>query len=436
MLSESPRAYVLSEIGTGKTLSAIFAAEYLRQMGEVKRACVIAPLSTLTLVWEHELFLACPRAITHLLYGTKAKRRELLRQDADWYVINHHGLPLILDDLIKRKFDLVIIDELAVFRKQRTQLWKAANALIQSGVKYVWGMTGAPRPKAPTDAWAQIRLLTPEKTSRTFTRFRDSTMQQITQFKWVERMGANDIVFGQMQPSVRFALDDVHELPELIYRDVSIPLEPEAQRAYKMMCDKLFMMSKAGEITAANEGVLQSKLLQVACGFIYTDTHQVYNLPNKPRLDMLADICAAATKKVIIFSPFVHSLAMIATYLRGCGEIVDTVHGGTPKGKRDEIFQAFQSSPIPHVLVAHPQCMAHGLTLTSANTIVWFTATNNPETYQQANGRIRRPGQTSKTQIIHLTGTPIERLAYSRLKSRTRMQGLLLELFREQELDY
>lgn len=437
VLSENHRAYVLSEIGTGKTLAAIFAAEFLRSLGLVKRVLVAAPLSTLSLVWESELFKATPRAIVHVLHGTKQKRLELLRQDADWYIINHHGLPLIQDALISRRFDLVILDELAVFRKARTTLWKAAHKLIETtpAPAYVWGMTGAPRPKAPTDAWAQIRLLTPNNTTKNFTRFRDATMQQITSFKWVERQGANDLVFSQMQPSVRFALDDVHELPPLILRDLPVKLEPAAAQAYKTMVDKLFMMSTKGEITAANEGVLQSKLLQVACGFIYTDNHQVYTLPNKPRLDALQEICEASQRKVIVFIPFVHALGVVADVLRKAGEIVEVVHGGTPKGQRDKIFTAFQSSPIPHVLVAHPQCMAHGLTLTAANTIVWFTATNNPETYQQANGRIRRPGQTEKTQIIHLTGTPIERLAYARLKSRGRMQGMLLELFKEQELE-
>lgn len=438
LLSENHRAYVLSEIGTGKTLAAIFAAEFLRTLGLVKRVLVAAPLSTLSLVWENELFKAAPRSIVHVLHGTKAKRIELLRQDADWYIINHHGLPLILDQLIARKFDLIILDELAVFRNKSSGLWKAADKLLTTTAPapaYAWGMTGAPRPKAPTDAWAQIRLLTPNNTTRTFTRFRDATMQQVTSFKWAERMGANEIVFSQMQPSVRFALDDVHELPPLILRDVSVPLEKPAQTAYKMMVDKLWMMSSKGEITAANEGVLQSKLLQVACGFIYTDAHKVYNLPNKPRLDALLDICQASEKKVIVFVPFVHALGVVADTLRKAGEIVEIVHGGTPKGQRDKIFTAFQSTLFPHVLVAHPQCMAHGLTLTAATTIVWFTATNNSETYQQANGRIRRPGQTSKTQIIHLTGTPIERLAYGRLKSRGKMQGLLLEMFKEQELD-
>jgi SNF2 family DNA or RNA helicase len=438
LLTESARAYVLSELGTGKTLASIFAAEYLRQHGEVKRILVCAPLSTLTPVWEKELFLARPQAQTRVLHHHKREQRlKWLGEDAEWYIVNHHGLPLLQKELIARKFDLFIIDELATFRTKSTELWKAANALIQSGIPYVWGMTGSPRPKAPTDTWAQMQLLTPHRTTSTLTRFREQTMIQMSQFKWVERVGANEVVYTSMQPSVRYALDDVQELPPVVTMDHKVPMEPEAQRAYKLMFDKLRLMSAKGEITAANEGVLQNKLLQVACGFMYTDNKQVYTLPNRPRMEALRDFCAASKNKVIVFVPYIHALQSIKDYLVKQGESVELVYGGTPKGARDKIFHEFQNNPLgARVLVAHPQCMAHGLTLTAASTIVWYTATNNPEHYEQANGRIRRPGQKSKQLIVHLTGTPVERVAYQRLKTRGRMQGLLLELFRNQELEF
>jgi len=436
LLTESQRCYVLSELGTGKTLASVFSAEYLRQTGEVKRVLITAPLSVLTPVWEKEIFLANPQARIRVLHADKRVRRlQLLAEDADYYVVNHHGLPLLKDELIAKKFDLFIIDELATFRTPKTDLWRAAKAIVDSGIKYVWGMTGSPRPKAPTDAWGQARLLTPERTSRTFTRFRDLTMVQVSQFKWAERAGANDIVFDAMQPSVRYTLSDVTELPPTVTIDHVVASEPQAKQAYKLMFDKLRMMSEKGAITAANEGVLQSKLLQVACGFMYTDDKSVYTLPNKPRMEALRDFCRASAAKVIVFVPFVHALQSIADYLRKEGETVEMVYGGTSKTTRDRVFADFQNGVSPRVLVAHPQCMAHGLTLTAASTIIWYTATNNPEHYEQANGRIRRPGQKEKQLIVHLTGTPVERVAYGRLKSRGRMQGMLLELFHQQELE-
>src|SRR5262245_17069490 len=180
LLTESKRAYVLNEFGTGKTRSVIWAADYLK----VSPVLVTAPLSVLTPVWEAELFRVSPRFRVKILHGTKAQRIERLWEPADWYIINHDGLDLILDELIRRRFEIFVVDELAVLRNRQTDRWKAANRLVESGIKYVWGLTGSPTPKAPTDAWAQIKLLTPGQTTRTFGRFRDMTMRQITQFKW------------------------------------------------------------------------------------------------------------------------------------------------------------------------------------------------------------------------------------------------------------
>jgi len=102
MLTESIRAYVLSSFGCGKTRAAIWAADYLIQQGDARRVLIVAPLSTLNPVWEAELFRVLPQARVKVLHGSKAKRLELLGQPAEWYVINHHGLPLLYNELAAR----------------------------------------------------------------------------------------------------------------------------------------------------------------------------------------------------------------------------------------------------------------------------------------------------------------------------------------------
>jgi SNF2 family DNA or RNA helicase len=438
LLTESPRAYVLNEFGTGKTRSVIWAADYLRQAAKVGRVLITAPLSTLTPVWEAELFRLLPLARVQVLYGDKRQRLERLAKDADYYIVNHHGLSLLRDALIKRGFDIFVIDELAIFRNKSTDLWKAANAIIRTsaGMQYVWGLTGSPTPKAATDAWAQTMLLTPDRTTVSLTRFKDMTMRQITGFKWVNRPQAQEIVQETMQPSVRFALSDVTELPATSYQTYRIELEAPTRAAYKMLFDKMAVITKNGEsVTAVNEGVLQSKLLQVSLGYIYTDKRGTVALPNANRLEQLRELVEQTSRKVIVFVPFLHALEGVAAFLQKHTSIA-VVHGQTPIGARNKIFRSFQEEYKPHTIVAHPACMSHGLTLTAANMIVWFGPVNNYETYEQANARIIRPGQTSKTIVAHLVGSPVERLAYKRLQERGTFQGMLLELFRQQELEF
>lgn len=441
LLSESPRAYVLSTMGTGKTRAAAWAAHYLQTTGPTSGLpwLIAAPLSTLSCVWEQELFKLFPQARVAVLHAaSREKRLKLLAQDADFYIVNHHGLDLLKDALADRHLGGVIIDELAVFRNKSTGLWKAANAVV-SASPYAWGLTGSPTPQAPTDAWAQVRLLTPNRVARTMTLFRDQTMRQITTFKWIPRDDANETVRAAMQPSVRYVLEDVAELPETVYLDREVKLDQPVKDAYRILHKKLCMMTNHGHsVTAVNEGVLQIKLLQVALGWIYTDKGTVYQLPGTARLDALNEVIdeVDAERKIIVFVPFIHALEGVAAELIRHGETVGVVHGSTSRISRDKIFREFQHGNTPRVLVAHPQCMAHGLTLTAANTVVWFGPAPSLEIYEQANARIVRPSQTSKTLIVHLHGSPVETASYARLKARSKMQGMLLELFKNQEVEF
>jgi SNF2 family DNA or RNA helicase len=191
-----------------------------------------------------------------------------------------------------------------------------------------------------------------------------------------------------------------------------------------------------GEVTAANEGVLFSKLLQIGSGFVYTKDKGIVDLDPKPRLDELMAVIDQSVGKVIVFVDFIHAVKHVRDVLRANRYAPALVTGETNKGERDRIFGAFQNEEKPRILVAHPKCMAHGLTLTAASTIVWYTPTTSLETYEQACARITRPGQTQKSLIVHLTGTAIEAKLYKRLQKRAKLQGSLLEMFEEGDKEW
>ena len=156
-------------------------------------------------------------------------------------------------------------------------------------------------------------------------------------------------------------------------------------------------------------------------------------MPAQGRLDALAEVLDETDRKVLVLVPFLHALTGVASHLRSKGHDIAVVHGGTSRAIRDKVFTDFQMKPSPRIIVAHPQCLAHGLTLTEANVIVWYSPTVSLEVYEQANARINRPGQLHKTLIVHMIGTPVEQATYTRLRSRQRMQNCLLDLFHKQE---
>ena len=429
LMTMNDRAFVLSEIGTGKTRAALYALDYMLQTGEIKAACILAPLSTLVRVWELEIFRYFNHLKVVVLHGSREKRIQKLSEGADIFIINYDGVETILPHLVAAKqIEAVVIDELSYYRNSRTTRWKSAQKFID-GKKYVWGLTGSPTPNEPTDAYGQVKLLLPNRVPKYFKAFQDLTMRKITQFRWLPKDNALDTVYDVMQPAVRFMRKDVMELPETIYQTREVDLSGEQSKVYKALADKAYHAFAQGEVTALNEGVLLSKLLQVASGWVYTTARGTVALDNAARLDALREVLLECGGKAIVFVEFIHAANALHTALAQDGIACELVTGAVSLTKRNDIFARFQDTPLPRVLIAHPKCMSHGLTLTAANTVVWFTPTTSLETYEQANGRITRPGQKRKTLIIHICASPVERKLYTRLQAKAKVQGSLLEMF-------
>lgn len=424
------RVYNLSEIGSGKTLASLWAFDYLKKAGLAERAIIAAPLSTLERTWGDEIFTHFMHLSFEVVYGDKRKRKQLLNTPADVYIINHDGVKILIDDLIARNdISVVIIDELSqVARNANTDRWKVLRQLVGKR-EYVWGLTGTPIPNDPTDAWAQCRLITPETVPPYFGRFRDMTMQQVSTYKWQARPEALDIVYQAMQPAVRAKRNECFGLPPVIFTTRKAALSPEQASAFKAMRDNLYAQHKNKEILAVNEGVKLMKLVQICAGAAYSEDGSVVSLSVDPRLAVVKELIEEADAKVIVFVPFRAALENVVGWLRQY-YTAEAVYGGVAKGARDRIFGDFQKSPDPKVLVAQPSAMSHGLTLTAASVIIWFAPITSAETYEQANGRITRPGQKNKQLVVNIVGTRLEEQMYDRLKQKTDTQGLLLDMFK------
>jgi SNF2 family DNA or RNA helicase len=430
MLTMEPRAYVLNGMGTGKTKAALWSWDFLYSQGKAKRLLVVAPLSTLNFVWAKEVFNTIPHRSVAVLHGTRAKRLKRLAEGAEILVINHDGIGTIMDDLLAADIDTLVLDELATYRNGQSQRTKAMRKFAKA-MRWVWGMTGSPTPNEPTDVWGQATIVTPANVPQYFNRFRDDLMHKVTQFKFVPKPDAIDKAYAAMQPSVRFTLDDVVELPDLIERQIDVEMGEKQGKVYSEMEKHCHAAIAAQEITAVNAGATLQKLLQISTGWVYTRDRTVVPLDNDKRLEALDDILASTDRKAIVFVPFLHAIDGIVERLTKAKVDFAVVHGDVPQNARGAIFNAFQQTSKYKVLVAHPQCMAHGVTLTAADTICWFAPTTSLEIFEQANARIRRIGQKHKQQILMLQSTKVERKIYARLRAKQKTQNALLDLFAE-----
>lgn len=440
-LTLRPRAYVLNQMGTGKTMGCLWAYDYLRSIGAVHKLLVVCPLSTMERTWADEIFKNFPHLEYRVLYGDRKKRLRLLEQEADVYIVNHDGLEIIAGALADRAdIDIVIPDEIAqAGRNASTDRWKLLNNVInkqQGGKRWCWGVTGTPTPNAPTDAWAQCRLVTPNSVPPYFNRFKDLVMKQVNNFLWVARPNAMETVHSVMQPSIRFTMSECTDLPECVFQTRHVALTAEQAKAYKEMLTKLKFDAANGEVLAVNEAVKASKLVQIACGAAYDVDGNTVELDSSPRLKVVKEIVEEAEGKVIVFVPFVSAVGHVAKYLEKEGFTVECIYGEVSKGERDRIFAAFQKTDDPRVLVAQPAAMSHGLTLTAANTIIWYAPIFSNDIYDQACARISRPGQKRTQLIVNIEGCSMEQKTYERLRNKQKMQGILLSMVEDDRIEF
>ena len=447
MLVMYRRGYVLNDMGTGKTYSALAGADFLMQEREVRSALIVAPVSTLVETWRNEILRWFPHRSCAILHASAAARRkELLAMPNDFYIVNHHGVEVLHEELAARPdIDLIILDELSIYRngragrdadgKIRHRLYYYAKQLVK-GRKYVWGMTGAVCPNAPTDAWAQAQLITPNRITPWWTEFRDKTMIRIDQHLWVDKDNAMDTVYNTLQPSVRFKLEDCQDLPPVVLETRDVPMSKHQQKAYSdimlSLNRNIVISNSSGKpeyVDSVNEAVQINKLLQIACGWIYGDKHQNIDLAPAGRLNELLAVINEAPAKVIVFAPFKNAIEEMAKFLQKKKVDCAMIHSGVSRPARDKIFSAFQHTPKYRVIVAQPGTMSHGLTLTAASIIVWYAPIHSLDTYIQANRRITRPGQQHGQVIIHLKGSPVEARIYSKLQKQERKLNILLDLF-------
>jgi SNF2 family DNA or RNA helicase len=177
-----------------------------------------------------------------------------------------------------------------------------------------------------------------------------------------------------------------------------------------------------------------NKLLQVSQGAVYTDNKDVVEFDVTNRLNELIDIIEGTLHKVIVFVTYKHAGDLIENALLKHGITVGRIHGSVTGTARAEIIKNFQTEDDPRVILAQPMAAGHGITLTRADTIVWWGPVPSTELYLQGNARAHRAGQTNHVTVVRLIGSPVEKRMYAMLDGKVDLHQSLVDLYK-QELD-
>ncbi len=425
------KSFCFNEQGTGKTASVIWAVDYLMQQNKINRVLVICPLSIMKSAWQEDLFKFAMHRTCSVAHGTSTQRKKIIEAGSEFVIINFDGVAVVKEEIMKGGFDMIVVDEANAYKNAQTNRWKTLRD-ITANTPWLWMLTGTPAAQSPVDAFGLAKLVNPENAPKYFGQFRDKVMQKVSQFIWRPKPDADKIVHEVLQPAIRFEKDQCLDLPPLTYVEREAPLTKQQAAYYKLLKDRMTMQADGEQVTSVNAATNLNKLLQISGGAVYSDDKEVIQFDVSSRLKVIKEAIDEASNKVLVFVPFTHTIELLEEFLTKNKIPCKVISGKVTVNRRSEIIKDFQETDKVQVLVIQPQAASHGLTLTAANTVIWYSPVTSVETYLQANARIDRPGQHNPMTVVHIRGSEVETRLYNMLRSKVDHHHKIIDLYKQE----
>lgn len=404
-----------------KTLTAIAIAGAGYQMGKVKRVLIVAPTSVVA-VWPREFqdYAAFPYTIRTLL-GDKQKRlkelNDLIRfpyQHLKVAVINYESAwrEDVFEALEDYDADLIIADESQRIKAPDAKQSKALHYLGDKA-RYKLILSGTPVQNEAVDIWSQYRFLDPTVFGLNFYTFRGRycemggfNRKQIVRYRDLDRL-----IKKEHSVAYRVTKEEALDLPEQTFENRYITLTKKERDLYdRLRRDSYAELESGGKITATTVLTKMLRLQQFTGGFLVEDDAAAPKLVSRGKLDALQDILQDyvldGKKKLVIFARFlaeIHEIEKLCEKtLKPAKKAAVAIYGEIKKEERGAIVQRFQTDPDTMVFIGQIDTAGTGITLTAADTCVYYSVNFNFATYDQSKSRIHRIGQKNKCLYVHL----------------------------------
>lgn len=441
---------LLFEMGCGKTLTAIAIAGAGYQMGKIDRLLIVAPTSVVA-VWPKEL-----REYAKFKYTCKTllgEKQQRIKQIDDLLkfpfkalkiaVINYESTwrPEILEKLKEFDADMVIADE-----SQRIKTYDAAQskAMHELGdqARYKLILSGTPVQTAAIDIWSQYRFLDKSVFGENFFKFRGryAIMGGYGNKKIVGYRDLEGLIKKEHSIAFRVTKDEALDLPEQTFETRRIQFSPKEKSLYeRLKKDSYAELDNGGHITATTVLTKLLRLQQLTGGFLVQDEAQKPQLVSRAKLDALTDIIVdyviGSGKKLVVFARFI---AEVKAIIDLAAKVLPkdlkqvAIYGDVKKEDRGDIVKQFQEDPSTVLFVGQIDTSGTGITLTAADTCVYYSKNFNYATYSQSLSRIHRIGQRNCCTYIDLEieGT-IDELISSALSRKEDMAKTVVDNWRD-----
>lgn len=430
-----------SDAGTAKTRVEleVFAARR-RKKGKAKGGCalVVCPRTLMKTAWGNDVEKYTPDISFSVCYTDK--RDKHFAVDADIYIVNTDGVNWLLKQkpAFFAKFDTLIIDEITKF-KHHTSARSRALKKISKYFKHRSGMSGTPNTRSITDVWHPMLVLDDgRRLGTSFFAFRSAVCNPVQvgprseMVRWEDKDGAEEAVFSQLADVViRHDFDTVMKhVPPQDIDPMEWDLSKTQMKAYQEMeaTQMMILEKQKAVVSAINAATVRGKLLQVASGAVYATPDQ-YHIIDTGRYELVLDLCESR-KHPLVFFLWKHQKNQMVEEATKRGMRFAVFDGEASDKQREEYERNYQNGWYD-VMFAHPETVAHGLTLTKGTSIIWASPTDNLEWWAQGNRRQRRGEQTERTEVVVILakGTIEEKIYHTNLKTKNARMDNLLSLF-------
>lgn len=431
---------IFADPGLGKTFMTLLVLQRLRELKEVKRALVIAPLATCINTWPYEIQDLGFNFQHDLLHGAGKCKLFDTRQEID--IVNPEGLKWLVETG-RRPWDIVICDESTLFKNFTAVRSRALRKLLKKIPRRMI-LTGTPTPNSYADLFGQIYILDDgDRLGKTLTMFRERFCRNefvtanVSRWEFREER-ENDLLELLSDMVIRFDEKDHLNLPPLTFNKIWVELPPKIRRQYDILEREFFVALEEDKVLGAtNAGAKYQMLKQLVNGGLYEHTQQgsrkkkdrVTHHIHTTKSDRLAQLHDELNHKPLLVAYQVdHDYERIEESL---GRL-PAIRSGVSRKRQSEYIQTWNQSKLP-MLVVQPQSLSHGVNLQfGGSDVCWFGPTDQPEIYYQFNKRIHRSGQT-KPVFIHLilARNTIDEAIISRIEAKGSRQEWLLGALKE-----
>ncbi|MGD9643998.1 MAG: DEAD/DEAH box helicase, partial [Elusimicrobiales bacterium] len=379
-LAEAKRALLADPPGVGKSAQAIRAA---CEVGA--RRVLVVTRKSLIHNWERQLDLWLPP-------GSRV----------EFEVTNYEQVVRRLDELAKRKFDVLIVDESAAVKNRKAKRSQAVAKLARK-VPYVWLLTGTPVLNRPDELWMQLHILYPDR-YRSYWRFveRYCTLEHNPWSGGWKVVGLNPVMAKALSEELSTVLlrrpRSVINLPDITREVVYVRLSGQQERIYREMeRDFVASVSETEEVYAPSVVAQLVRLRQITC------TPALIGGPDSSaKTEALLDLVEsyAPDYKLLVFTNFARYVENLAPKLSGFGAV--TVTGSMTAAQRAAAVRRFNEDPGCRVLLGTIGAVGEGLNLQGADVVVFLDKPWVPVAVEQAEARAHRRGREAPVHVVTL----------------------------------